>query len=132
MLDVAEPSQNHSLSFLPSLPLSLHVYIRANINVHIHADAHGCICVKKHNLLFFLLRYSFFPSWSSPGKLGWLTSEPQGSTCLNLPSARTTSMCHHVKILLLPLTPTTLLRSVLARQIFYWLSHPPQPLLFSK
>lgn len=45
----------------------------------------------------FVLRVGFLLTWDFPS-LGWLASEPKGSSCCYLPTSEITRMCHHTCI----------------------------------
>lgn len=71
--------------------------------MYVSADAHACICICKSQLHVFIFWLSTlgFETVSLTGikdsfvHLDWMVCESQGSSCLNLPSTRIASVCHH-------------------------------------
>lgn len=71
--------------------------------------AHSCVCMSMRRLITTLdvvpqmlstiiLRQWLSLTWNTPSRWGWLTSNPQGSSCSLLPTSGIESTHHHTKI----------------------------------
>lgn len=84
------------------------------VHAHLYMDVSPCVCMwmsrSEGNLtchysgiiyFFCLLETDSLPGQKLSSRLDWLSSEPQGSTCLSLPIPKITNEYHHPRLFFL-------------------------------
>lgn len=92
--------------------------------VYLNVEAKGQPLVSSSILLSTLLEKGF-TGLSSPSRLNWLASEPQGSTCLHFPSTGNYKHAPPFLVFLCGFWAFELRFSWLAQQALYWLIQFP-------